>query len=138
MYPKAGRDYGSLIIIRLIRISGLKFPLVVGVVLYKHMWLSQIELLSHTGTEKSQLATELLPARAGAAVSTRPMAKELGKVLIRRESERTRYRRTPVQGSQVGSRAFARDGSRYFQTDVARVGQEHSVHTNTGIQRADS
>ena len=40
-----------------------------------HMWLSQVELLSRVATEKSQLATELLPARAGAAVSPSPKSK---------------------------------------------------------------
>ena len=39
------------------------------------MWLSQVELLSRVATEKSQLATELLPARADAAVSPSPKSK---------------------------------------------------------------
>ena len=61
-----------------------------------HMWLSQVELLSQVAPGKSELATELLPARARAAVSPGPMSRGAweGAHPPRVSSEReTRYRR---------------------------------------------
>ena len=76
------------------------------------MCLSHLELLSRKAPEKSELATELLAARADAAVSPGPMSRGAKEGLHPARVSSDAISRTTVQEWRVASLAIARDGTR--------------------------